>query len=408
MGRDTTGALELALWQGVAGLNLSPSHDSVHISRVKHFARLLMDIYGGDPEVLLAAVILHDLGRADSDHRHGLESIEASVDQARLILKHLHHVDLPGEKIDRILRAIDEHDQPELRPSTVEGRILKDADFLAGFGAWGILRIAMWSGESGRITNIVRAKIGDGMWRRFHNLEFPESRRIAQRDLAFAALFLQELDRNPGLPSTGAGRYIVIEGISGTGKDTQAKEVEKKLRKEGWQTLLVQEPTDAYRAYRDIYEKRTGTPLQDPDIMHELFVADRIELLKGEVLPALRKGAIVISVRSYLSTMVYQCSTEATTALTAYQHDADPHPDLVILLDVDPSTAWQRIGGRLKERGAHETPGQLETHRNRYLELARRYFPESVTVIDASLAVEDVAKEVWKAVDEVLPPKSRR
>lgn len=241
MSTSQTG-LELTLWKEIVGLNLSPSHDRWHVDRVLAFANQLQQIYGGDPEVLLAAVLMHDLGRSDRARAHQEDSRRASAEMASAILEAMNY---PIHKRTHVLTAILEHDQPGIRPSSIEGRILKDADFLAGFGAWGILRIAMWSGESNRKIGTLVNRISEGMERRFENLEFPESAQVAQREMLFARLFLESLQK-PALllPEKRKGRYIVLEGISASGKDTQAEYLRQNLERAGFSVVQVKEPTD--------------------------------------------------------------------------------------------------------------------------------------------------------------------
>src|SRR5205823_4498113 len=116
------------------------------------------------------AAILHDLGRGDQTRRHGLASIQASKEMAEEVLRHL---PLSEDARRLVVEAIDSHDQPDVHSEAHSSRILKDADFLAGFGAWGILRIAMWSGETGRRVEDVLGRITSGMRRRLESLEYP-------------------------------------------------------------------------------------------------------------------------------------------------------------------------------------------------------------------------------------------
>src|SRR5438445_3561345 len=139
--------LDLAdrLWDAIKTQYQSPSHDRWHLVRVLHFARELASGHGGDDEILTAAVMLHDLGRSNPE-LHGRASAEESAHLAPTFLREIR---FPEDKVDAVIVAIAEHDQPEISPTNLEGRILKEADFLAGLGSWGILRIAMWAAETG-------------------------------------------------------------------------------------------------------------------------------------------------------------------------------------------------------------------------------------------------------------------
>ena len=398
MSSNQKGRVELALWKEIAGETLGASHDRWHIDRVLSFAYQLQSIYGGDLDVITAAVIMHDLGRSDPD-LHGQDSIEKSIALARRILA---RIDFPPDKAEQVIKAIDEHDKPEIRPSTVEGRVLKDADFLGGFGAWGILRICLWAGETGGGVDQVLDRLEHRMPRRLEHLEFVESRCLAREEMAFTDLFVSLLRRRPGLPSRlRKGKYIVLEGISGSGKDTQADILQEHLQADGHTVVRVFEPTGVYRELRDAWKKKHGKDLDDPVIQRFLLMTDRYELIQGTVWPALEKGQVVVSVRSFISTLVYQCHDACDVAATAFAHRFVPFPDLLVLFDVDADIALTRIRDR-DHKGSYERRDLFERHREAYHDICSRLFGPRLAVIDASKTIDEVAKQTWNAVESVL------
>ncbi len=400
-----TDPIALAVWKEIAGLNMSVSHDRWHLDRVLEFAYALVTIYGGEREIITAAVLLHDLGRGDEARPHGIESIDASTEQALRILQALSY---PADKTKLVLTAIAEHDQPHVRPSTLEGRILKDADFLAGFGAWGILRIAMWSGETNRSVRLVLNRLEHGMQRRLESLEFEASSQWARQEMLFSRSFLDRLlDPVLGLTQPTKGLYIVLEGISGSGKDTQASLVADRLRNRGHTIAAVSEPHEDWRVYRDAW--RSGNNRSDPPsaVKKWLMVAARESLMEQTVRPALQEGKTVLSVRSFLSTLVYQCEDSRAASQVAFAHSGMPQPDLVLLLDIPDRNALDRIGAREKESGVYETQEQLEIHRQRYLNLGEFYFGSRLRIVDASGSKDQVAAAIWIEVEALLNSPSR-
>jgi dTMP kinase len=390
--------IELTLWKEIAGENLSVSHDRWHIDRVLSFACQLQSIYGGDLDVITAAVIMHDLGRSDPD-LHGRGSVDESVAHARRILK---RIDFPLDKVERVITAIDEHDKPKVRPSTIEGRILKDADFLGGFGAWGLLRIGMWAGETGGGVGQILDRIEHRMPERLAHLEFAESQRLARKEMMFANLFLSLLQEPPELSARPwKGTYIVLEGISGSGKDTQAERLQACLEAHGHIVVRVYEPTDVYRELRDVWKAKHKKQLKNPMIMKFLLMADRYELTQEKVWPALEKGHTVISVRSFVSTLVYQCNDAYEVAATAFAHRFAPLPDLLILYDLDANIACSRVKDR-ENKGSYEKRELLEKHRSLYCDICSRLFGSRLKVIDASQPIEEVAEQSWKVVKSIL------
>lgn len=390
--------VELAIWKEIAGESLSVSHDRWHIDRALSFAYQLHSIYGGDLDVITAAVILHDLGRADPN-LHIPESIEESIVKACRILE---RIDFPPNKVEQVIKAIEEHDKPGVESKTIEGRILKDADFLAGFGAWEILRIGMWARERDAGVAQVLDRLEHSMPRRLGNLEFAESERLAREEMMFTNLFLSLLRQSPRLPAPPwKGKYIVLEGISGSGKDTQADRLQERLKGRGHTVVTVHEPTDMYGELLDVWKTGHKKQIDDPAIMKFLLMADRYELIQDKVRPALEKGHMVISVRSFVSTLVYQCSDTGDVAATAFAHRFVPLPDLLMLFDVDADVAWTRIKDR-KDKGIYETRSLLEKHRERYRDICSRLLEPRLKIIDASKSIDEVAEQTWESVVTVL------
>lgn len=381
---------------------LSPSHDKWHTDRVLQFAIQLQEKYGGDLEVLVAAARLHDLGR-DDPRKRGIASIQDSVKQSRRLLS---QTDMSEDQINSVLDAIDQHDQPDISPTSLEGRILKDADFLAGFGAWGILRISMWVGETGEGVPQVRRRLLTRMPERLRSLEFPESRECASKQMLLVHYFLDSLDEPPRLERARRGTYVVFEGVSGSGKDTQIELLEAELKVKGIEPVLIREPSDLYREVRDCYKCKAAelNKLSRAELMF-LLLATRYRLVMSKIKPALEGGQFVLGNRSFLSTLVYQGNPDFCGSIIALFHHFVPMPDLVLLFDVEPELAYKRL---CQSRGAdnlseHESLSALIQHRPLYREYAERLFSEDLLVrIDAGQSVAEVRSQVADAVRCVL------
>lgn len=382
--------------------NKGISHDLWHLDRVFDFACQLQSRYGGDLSVITAAVYLHDLGRSDRN-LHGQESIYKSLEYSRKILE---EINFPKAKKAQALLAIDEHDKPKTRPSSLEGRILKDADFLAGFGAVGVLRIALWAVESEDNVDGVFDRLSRRMMERFRGLEFPESEAWAVPEVAFAQLFLSQLRVTPSLQELNRpGKYVVFEGVSGSGKDTQIKLLEKKLKKEGYPVKVAREPADEYKQIRKLWKKRHNDKMSDPLINTFFLMADRYEQIRQKIRPAMADGNLVISNRSYISTLVYQCNSEDEIATAIFAHKFVPMPDLIIYYDIDPDKAFERIKER-KIVGMFEKLSLMEEHRARYISLFESgVFGKRVKTIDASQSISDVMEQTNKYVEVLLSSK---
>jgi len=364
------------------------SHDIDHLETVLRYAQSLQQTYGGDIDVLTAAVYLHDLGRTDPN-LHGAASRDLSVQLATTLLA---AIDFPSDKQPDVLLAISEHDQPDIRPTTLTGRILKDADFLAGFGAIGIARSALWTGESGGNMADFIDRVERKMAARIDSLEFAQSRQYATQEYHFALLFLAKLQQPQVMQPLATAPYICIEGISGSGKSTQQELLYTKFQAEGQTPFIVNEPTEWYLQQRStVRGDRTGQLL--------LLLADRQLHIAPEIHMATVAGQPVIASRSYLSTMVYQAGEDwLSPANIAYLHTFLPQPTHIFIIDLPAEEALQRINTRATdkhvERGENELIDRLLLHRQRYLGL-RRFFPH-IVLIDGQQSTADIHQQIWQ------------
>jgi dTMP kinase len=391
-----------SIWERVASIHLSVSHDHHHINVVMDYALQLQDMYGGDREVVAIASILHDLGRSDDDRAHGSESREASIELSQKVLSDL---PLSDKKKAKVFEAIREHDQPDVSPSTTEGRILKDADFLAGFGAWGILRIAMWSGESGRNVSEVKEKLDSGMLRRVKNVEFDVTKRIAFKKMPNVWSFLERLEQTEDLSTENyTGKYIWFEGISGSGKDTQADLLLEHIDEEHDELATkVQEPGAVYESCMQSIENSDGAI--STDVRKWILLADRQQQIDSTVKPTLQDGNHIISVRSFLSTIVYQGGNAKESQQIDSYHEFVPKPDLVFLFDLDPETAMERIEDRGEDRGRYEKKEKLQRHRASFKSLVEKKFGDEAVIIDATQSIREIQEIVRDETKSLIDNK---
>jgi len=200
-------------------------------------------------------------------------------------------------------------------------------------------------------------------------------------------------------PELHSGFFIVFEGIDGVGKTTHAKLLVDFLNKNGYSAIYTTEPTHWSKYGKKIrasFSYKNRLPVQEE---FELFLKDRIEHVKNEVTPALNEGKIVVSDRYYYSSVAYQGSRGMSWEYILQTNiSVVMSPDLVILLDVPVDYAMKRI---LKERknGANsfEKRESLTKVREIFLLLAEKE-PNIITIVDSTLSVDEVHKNIVKIV----------
>jgi uncharacterized protein len=125
-----------------------PGHDYEHIMRVYRNAEYIGKREGADMEILLAAVLLHDIVVYPKGSAKSAKSADDSADLAEKILK---DYGWTKDRIERTSYCIRTHSYSKrLVPSTLEGKILQDADRLDALGAIGIARTFSVGGSEKR------------------------------------------------------------------------------------------------------------------------------------------------------------------------------------------------------------------------------------------------------------------
>jgi uncharacterized protein len=112
-----------------------------------------------DDDVVYAAVWLHDLGVFTGHRPEDLEQLK-KWDNTKYAMEQapglLNRFGFPGDKVAAVVEAIRTH-QPAFAPSTIEGKILRDADILEQLGAIGILRTVCKVGRDTRFEDFSSA-----------------------------------------------------------------------------------------------------------------------------------------------------------------------------------------------------------------------------------------------------------
>lgn len=202
-------------------------------------------------------------------------------------------------------------------------------------------------------------------------------------------------------PSDGArrGLFVVLDGIDGCGKSTQANVLLGALSDEGHGVLHVREPgsTRVGEALRLIVLSREHD--MGPRVETLLFVAARAQMLDELVEPALAKGYDVVCERFHPSTFAYQAlagGLDERHVLELLERFAgNPKPDVVIVLDVQPDRAAARrpaATDRIEDKGLEFQRAVARGYR-RYAELV----PETI-VIDGAGDEDTVARDIWDIV----------
>lgn len=202
------------------------------------------------------------------------------------------------------------------------------------------------------------------------------------------------------------GKFIVVDGMDGSGKGTQLERLSAALG-EHVDLIRTREPGGSPLA-----EHIRGMLLQGDvnkmDSMTELLLmyASRRANLRDTVIPALERGAWILSDRFADSSFVYQGHAgELGMDIVEKLHSlvvGDLKPDLTIILDVPAEVGLKRTFGRGGSEDRMEQKG-MEFHRKvreGFHLLAER--SSHYAIVNADQSVDDVTSDIFSVVQQKL------
>lgn len=193
-----------------------------------------------------------------------------------------------------------------------------------------------------------------------------------------------------------SGRFVVLEGLDGSGKTTQAKLLAGFLNERtSREVVLTEEPTAGEwgRVIRYVLNhyglRPDGRRVVDSELQ-EFFIRDRGEhrLWEAEILAA---GNTVLSDRDFLSTIAYGLAAGVEPDILLAKHDEIIGemffaPNVFIVVDVSPEVAFERLRKGREAQDYFEKLEKLSRIREAYLTLARdlvfRYPFLDIRVVD--------------------------
>lgn len=199
------------------------------------------------------------------------------------------------------------------------------------------------------------------------------------------------------------GKFIVLEGIDGSGKSSQIAPLVKHIEALGVPCRETREPTGGPvgSLIRQIF---TGRVTADNRVIAALYAADRIDHLVNEVdglLAAVGRGVTVVSDRYYFSSYAYHSvDVDMDWVIQANALSAGlVRPTLTVFLDVPVETALARIHQNRTVEEIFDGEERLRRTRELYFEAFRRLEDvEHVAVVDGSGTPDEVAERIWAVI----------
>ena len=219
------------------------------------------------------------------------------------------------------------------------------------------------------------------------------------------------------------GTLIVLEGIDGSGKETQASLLEKKLKEKGREVMHISFPDYKSPSSALVKMYLKGDFGKNPEDVNpyaaSLFYAvDRFASYRMKWKGFYQKGGIIIADRYTTSNMVHQMTKYEDKKArkdflswlekTEYEELELPVPDLVILLDIPLAVSENLVKERARQGGSMDIHEQhldyLRKCHDAYQELVNLYGWKRIPCTEEGKlrTIEDIGKDVEKAAAEVM------
>ncbi len=202
------------------------------------------------------------------------------------------------------------------------------------------------------------------------------------------------------------GKFIVFEGIDGSGKTTQAKRLARLLEKQGRRVRLTAEPT-SLPSGKLLREALSGKTERSECQMAVMFVDDRIfhNIDPEEGISALLgAGVDVICDRYYYSTLAYQGQStdyEWVKAMNLRCPEIE-RPDLCIYIDLLPNQSLERIARGRDGVEIYENTETLTRVREQFLSVIRDLGEsDNICIIDGYRTEDEVFADISAIVSKL-------
>jgi dTMP kinase len=209
--------------------------------------------------------------------------------------------------------------------------------------------------------------------------------------------------------SVWRGFFISFEGLDGAGKSTQVASLAGSLRQQGHDVVTVRpDETGLGEILHSFVLQHQRGPALEAWTEALLFTAERVQLLHETILPALRRGAVVIADRYADSTIAYQGGGRGIPPADLLRLHAaacgDVWPDLTLYLAIPSAVAAQRQRAQQLPLDRFEVAPETfhAAVEAAYEQLAAQH-PRRFLHIDATRPAIVVSRDIERVIVQRLP-----
>lgn len=203
------------------------------------------------------------------------------------------------------------------------------------------------------------------------------------------------------------GNFIAFEGIDGSGKSTQIRMLDARMKEQGIYCYTTMEPTDSPIGSL-IHQIMMGRIKTDNKVIAALFVADRLDHLLNDVngiVNKINEGTTVITDRYYFSSYAYHSvDMPMDWVIKANEQSSNIlRPTVNVFIDISPDVAIERIAKNRFHQELFEKKSRLIKVREKYLEAFDKLKEEECIIkVDGNRSEQEIADDIWEGIKEFL------
>ena len=132
-------------------IHFDSAHDLAHIQRVVKQAKLIAQQEGANLRIVVIAAWLHDIVNVPKNSPDRSKASRLAAQKAKDLLIATENIPVSTSELDSICHAIESHSfSAQITPTTLEAKVVQDADRLDSLGAIGVSRCLLVSGQLNR------------------------------------------------------------------------------------------------------------------------------------------------------------------------------------------------------------------------------------------------------------------
>ena len=197
--------------------------------------------------------------------------------------------------------------------------------------------------------------------------------------------------------------FIVIEGLDGSGGQTQTDFLKEYFEREGIPYTFVTSPDyehDIGKLFDDYLHGRVELNTEQVFLLCSIDVLNSVKKIKK----GLKEGKIVIADRYITSTLAYRDAGgfPLEKGMKLIEILDFPKPDVIIFLDINPETSVER---KMKEKGSLD----IHEKNKEYLSKVRESYKKQIsgnilgkwTVVDGKSSKQEVHEKILRIINSL-------